>query len=354
MALRLSGRDWTRLSPMNASETWAGAGRFSTTLHRSAGRRFPSCARTEVPARDGETRDETSSRVTSRHLSGRGVLVGYARVSTQDQDTALQIDALKTAGCTEIFAEKASGAQRDRPQLAAALDSMRPGDTLVVWKLDRLARSVKQLVETVEDLAARRIGFRSLTEDMDTTTAGGTLIFNVFASLAEFERSIARERARAGLDAARARGRVGGRPAALNERDLQEARALLKDPSITVEQVAMRLGVGASTLYRHLPGGVLRGLPAPFRHLGNRSESAPESSIEPGCPTGHPRFPLCSPIRATTYPRLGADSHQFPTLTERIRSLAPGNSSFIRGFRIENLTRTQACGNGRLVRIRVK
>jgi DNA invertase Pin-like site-specific DNA recombinase len=187
--------------------------------------------------------------------SGGGALVGYARVSTQDQDTALQINALKAAGCTKIFAEKASGAQRERPQLAAALDSMRPGDTLVVWKLDRLARSMKQLVETVEDLAARRIGFRSLTEAMDTTTAGGTLIFNVFASLAAFERTILRERTRAGLDADRARGRVGGRPAALNERDLQEARALLKDPSITFEQVAKRLGVGASTLYRHLPGG---------------------------------------------------------------------------------------------------
>ena len=186
---------------------------------------------------------------------GRGALVGYARVSTQDQHPELQLDALKEAGCARLFVEKASGAQRERPQLAAALDYMRPGDTLVVWRLDRLARALKQLIETVEGLEAQSIGFRSLTEAIDTTTAGGKLVFHIFASLAEFERSIIRERTRAGLDAARARGRVGGRPAALTERDLQEARALLKDPTITVEQVAKRLGVGASTLYRHLPGG---------------------------------------------------------------------------------------------------
>ena len=186
---------------------------------------------------------------------GSGILVGYARVSTQEQDTGLQIDALKSAGCARIFAEKASGAQRERPQLTAALDYMRPGDTLVVWKLDRLARSMKQLIETVEGLAERGVGFRSLTEAMDTTTAGGTLIFNIFASLAEFERSIIRERTRAGLAAARARGRVGGRPRSLSAEDLQQARALLADPDITVEQVAKRLGVGVSTLYRQLPGG---------------------------------------------------------------------------------------------------
>ncbi len=132
---------------------------------------------------------------------------------------------------------------------------MREEDTLVVWKLDRLARSLKQLIETVEDLEQRGIGFRSLTEAIDTTTAGGKLVFHIFAALAEFERSIIRERTSAGLAAARARGRKGGRPPALSESDLQEARALLKDPAITVDQVAKRLGVAASTLYRHLPGG---------------------------------------------------------------------------------------------------
>lgn len=183
------------------------------------------------------------------------MLVGYARVSTQDQDPALQLDALKAAGCEKLFTEKASGAQRERPQLQAALDYMRDGDTLVIWKLDRLARSLKQLIETVEGLAARGIGLRSLTEAIDTTTSGGKLIFHIFGALAEFERGVIRERTRAGLDAARARGRTGGRPPALSPDDLAAAKALLRDPDITVEQVAHRLGVVPSTLYRHIPGG---------------------------------------------------------------------------------------------------
>ena len=149
--------------------------------------------------------------------------------------------------------EKASGAQRERPELQAALDYTRAGDTLVIWKLDRLARSTKQLIETVEALGQREVGFRSLTEAIDTTSAGGRLVFHIFASLAEFERAIVRERTRAGLDAARARGRKGGRPPALSEQGLR--KAMLRDPQITVEEVAAQLGVGASTLYRHLPGG---------------------------------------------------------------------------------------------------
>ena len=183
------------------------------------------------------------------------MLIGYARVSTQDQNPELQLDALKKGGCEKVFTEKASGAQRDRPQLTAALDYMREGDTLIVWKLDRLARSLKQLIETVEELERRGIGFRSLTEAIDTTTAGGKLVFHLFAALAEFERSIIRERTNAGLQAARERGRTGGRPPALSEKDIQEAKALLRDPEITVNQVAKRLSVAASTLYRHLPGG---------------------------------------------------------------------------------------------------
>jgi DNA invertase Pin-like site-specific DNA recombinase len=181
------------------------------------------------------------------------VLVGYARVSTQDQDPALQLDALKAVGCEKVFTEKLSGAQRERPQLRAALDYMRAGDTLVIWKLDRLARSLKQLIETVEDLADRGIGLRSLTESIDTGTNGGRLIFHIFAALAEFERGVIRERTRAGLDAARARGRLGGRPPALTAKDLAAAKALLRDPEISVEEIARRLGVAASTLYRHLP-----------------------------------------------------------------------------------------------------
>jgi DNA invertase Pin-like site-specific DNA recombinase len=183
------------------------------------------------------------------------MLVGYARVSTQDQQPTLQLDALNAAGCERVYVEKASGAQRDRPELKAALDYLRPGDALVVWKLDRLARTLKQLIETVEGLKKQGIGFRSLTENIDTTTAGGTLVFHIFASLAEFERSVIRERTRAGLRAARARGRIGGRPPALKDRDLAVARALLSDPGISVEEVARRLNVAPSTLYRHFPGG---------------------------------------------------------------------------------------------------
>jgi DNA invertase Pin-like site-specific DNA recombinase len=183
------------------------------------------------------------------------MLVGYARVSTQDQNPALQLDALKAAGCEKVFVEKASGAQRDRPELLAALDYLRAGDSLVVWKLDRLARSLKQLIETVELLESRRIGLRSLTEAIDTTTAGGKLVFHVFGALAEFERSIIRERTRAGLEAARARGKKGGRPPALVAKDLAAAKAMLSDPEITMEEVAKRLKVAPSTLYRHMPGG---------------------------------------------------------------------------------------------------
>src|SRR5262249_25611674 len=181
--------------------------------------------------------------------------VGYARVSTQDQDLALQLDALQAAGRARIYTEKASGAQRDRPQLRAALDDLRADDTLVVWKLDRLARSLRQLLDTVEALHTRQIGLRSLTEAIDTGTPGGTFVFHLFGALAEFERAIIRERTRAGLTAARARGRTGGRPPALSAADKQAARAWLTDPAITVEEVAKRLQVSPATLYRHLPGG---------------------------------------------------------------------------------------------------
>ena len=181
------------------------------------------------------------------------MFVGYARVSTQDQKTELQIDALKQAGCERIFEEKASGAQRDRPELKAALDYIRQGDTIVVWKLDRLARSLKQLLETVEDLEGRGIGLKSLTENIDTGTSGGRLVFHIFGALAEFERSIIRERTIAGLAAARSRGRVGGRPKSLTDDDVAAARAMLREPDITAKDVAGRLNVSVATLYRYLP-----------------------------------------------------------------------------------------------------
>jgi DNA invertase Pin-like site-specific DNA recombinase len=181
------------------------------------------------------------------------VFVGYARVSTQDQNPALQLDALKAVGCEKVFVEKASGARRDRPELKAAIDYIREGDALVVWKLDRLARSLPQLIETVALLEARGVGLRSLTESIDTTTAGGRLIFHVFGALAEFERGVIRERTRAGLDAARARGKIGGRPRKLTDNDIRAAKAMLADGGITVGEVAKRLNVAPSTLYNHLP-----------------------------------------------------------------------------------------------------
>lgn len=183
------------------------------------------------------------------------MLVGYARVSTHDQDPALQHDALEKAGCERVFTETASGAQRDRPELKAALDYMRPGDTLVVWRLDRLARSMKQLIETVEGLENRQVGFRSITESIDTTTSGGKLVFHIFGALAEFERTIIQERTRAGLAAARARGRTGGRPPVLDDKDKAAAIALLRDPEIPVKEVARRLGISLAALYHHFPGG---------------------------------------------------------------------------------------------------
>ncbi len=180
-------------------------------------------------------------------------LVGYARVSTRDQNAALQREALAKAGCDRVFEEAASGAQRDRPQLMAALDYVRAGDTLIVWKLDRLARSLKQLIETVEELERRNIGFRSLTEAIDTTTTGGRLVFQIFGALAEFERGLIRERTNAGLEAARAQGRFSGRPTKITEKDIQAAKALLSGTDLTVEEAARRVGVSPATLYRHLP-----------------------------------------------------------------------------------------------------
>ena len=183
------------------------------------------------------------------------MLIGYARVSTQEQNPALQHDALMEAKCEKIYTEKASGAQRDRPQLIAALEFMREGDTLVVYKLDRLARSLRQLIDTVEMMQTRGIGFRSLTEAIDTTSPGGMLIFHIFAALAEFERGIIRERTKAGLAAARARGKVGGRPPALSDADLATAKALLRDRNVSLNEIARRMGVSISTLYLHIPGG---------------------------------------------------------------------------------------------------
>jgi DNA invertase Pin-like site-specific DNA recombinase len=196
-------------------------------------------------------------------VPGPGYKIGYARISTLDQNLALQQDALKEAGCDKIFIEQMSGAVSDRPALREALDYARSGDTLIVWKLDRLARSMKQLIETIENLRLRNIGFRSLTEAIDTTTAQGVLVFHMFSALAEFERALIRERTRAGLAAAKRAGRTGGRPPKLSEDDLDVARTLLANPDITVSNVADRLGVSPATLYRYLPAAKAANSPSP-------------------------------------------------------------------------------------------
>jgi DNA invertase Pin-like site-specific DNA recombinase len=181
-----------------------------------------------------------------------GHLLGYARVSTTDQQPHLQVDALTAAGCYRVFTETASGARTDRPTLEQLLDQLRPGDTLVVWKLDRLGRSLRHLVDTVTGLADRGIGFRSLQESIDTTTPGGKLVFHVFAALAEFERDLIRERTNAGLAAARSRGRHGGRPSVLTGHKLQVAEEMYRSGQYTVAAIAKTLGVSRASLYRHL------------------------------------------------------------------------------------------------------
>lgn len=183
-----------------------------------------------------------------------GELVGYARVSTSGQDLALQLDALQQAGCaaTRIYRDVGSGSITDRPQLTRCLDYLRDGDTLVVWRLDRLGRSLKHLIATIAELEARNVAFRSLQENVDTSTAAGRLQLHLFAALAEFERELGRERTRAGLQAARARGRVGGRRTVITARKLRAALAMRETGEMTMSEIAAELGVGEATLYRHL------------------------------------------------------------------------------------------------------
>ena len=175
-------------------------------------------------------------------------LIGYARVSTAEQDTALQTDALSRAGCEKIFEDTASGTKAERPGLAAALAYLREGDVLVVWRLDRLGRSLPHLIEVVDGLQARGVGFRSLTEDMDTTTPGGRLVFHVFGALGQFERDLIRERTRAGLAAAAARGRKGGRKPVVTADKLQRAKAYMAH-GLTVREAATRVKVSKTSLY---------------------------------------------------------------------------------------------------------
>ncbi|MFD9486262.1 recombinase family protein [Streptomyces sp. NPDC059991] len=183
-----------------------------------------------------------------------GHLIGYARVSTDDQEAQLQVDALEAAGCSRIFIDKASGKSAKRPELTAALDYLRSGDSLCVWKLDRFARSLIDLVTLVDGLSRRGIGFKVLTgtlANIDSDTADGRLMLQVVGAMAEFERSLIKERTKAGLEAAKAQGRTGGRPTVINDDKLTVAK-VRKAQGESVSAIAKALGVSRATLYRHL------------------------------------------------------------------------------------------------------
>lgn len=181
------------------------------------------------------------------------MFIGYARVSTDDQDLSLQIDALEKAGCNKIFRDKASGAKKERPGLLAALEYVRDReDTLVVWRLDRLGRSLQHLIETMKVLDDRAVGFKSLQESIDTTTSGGRLIFHIFGALAEFERNLIRERTMAGLEAARARGRKGGRRKALDKEGRELLYKTYDAQKHSVKEMCKMFGVSKPTLYSYI------------------------------------------------------------------------------------------------------
>ncbi|MBC6445245.1 MAG: recombinase family protein [Alphaproteobacteria bacterium GM202ARS2] len=178
--------------------------------------------------------------------------IGYARVSTAEQNLDLQRDALKEAGCDRIFEDKVSGVRSDRPELARALDMLRAGDTLVIWRFDRLSRSLKDLLDKVEALKATEVQLVSIQESVDTSTATGVLMFQLFGLLAEFERNLIRERSLAGMEAARARGRKGGRPWALDEKRAQAMLAMYKSREVSVSVILETFGVSKTTLYKYV------------------------------------------------------------------------------------------------------
>src|SRR5215210_2037351 len=186
------------------------------------------------------------------------MLIGYARISTQDQTLNLQKDALEKIGCSKIFTDTASGAKAERTGLNEALEYVREGDTLVVWRLDRLGRSLKHLIETITKLNNRKVGFQSITENIDTTTSGGKLVFHIFGALAEFERDIIKDRTKAGLSAARARGRLGGRPKAKTldtPKKVALAQSLYDNSNNTIDEICRTLNVSRATLYRYINTG---------------------------------------------------------------------------------------------------
>ena len=180
------------------------------------------------------------------------MLIGYARVSTADQYLSMQEDALKSAGCEDIFTDVSSGAKAARPGLHAALSHLRKGDTLVIWKLDRLGRSLAHLIQVIKELNEKGIGFKSLQENIDTLTSGGQLIFHIFGALAEFERELIRERTQAGLKATRIRGRLGGRPLLLNSRQIKNLKKHYKKGDLSVNEICKLFNITKPTLYRYL------------------------------------------------------------------------------------------------------
>lgn len=184
------------------------------------------------------------------------MLIGYARVSTDDQNLDLQRDALTKSGCEQLFEDQLSGATSERPGLHQAIQYARPGDTLVVWRLDRLSRSLKDLIEMVSLLESKGIGLRSIQESIDTSSSSGKLIFHIFGALAEFERNLIRERTQAGLQAARARGRHGGRPKALNKNMEELAKKLYLEKNHSVNEICEIVGVSKPTLYKYLKSSI--------------------------------------------------------------------------------------------------
>lgn len=183
------------------------------------------------------------------------MLIGYARVSTQDQNLNLQKDELIKFGCTKIYEDVASGAKSARTGLEAAIDFAREGDTLVIWKLDRLGRSLRDLIEIVMRLEQEGVSFVCITQNIDTRTPSGKLFFHIFGALAEYERELIRERTKAGLTAARARGRKGGRKPAMNEEQIEQARAMMNNPKLKIKSIIKTLGVSKATLYKYVPMG---------------------------------------------------------------------------------------------------
>jgi DNA invertase Pin-like site-specific DNA recombinase len=227
--------------------------------------------------------------------------VGYARVSTREQTIDLQVDALTQAGCTKVYTEVISGARAERPILAQVLEMLRAGDVLVIWKLDRLGRSLTHLLTIVTDLMTRQVGLKSLNDPIDTTTPQGRLIFNLFASLAEFEREVIRERTQAGLSAARARGRLGGRPKGLPrkaEATAYAAETLYREGRLSTQDIADKLHISKSTL-----------MPICARAVCRSGPPATSPRHPPGFPVVRPKPNKCT-IRGNKHDWTGLDARE--------------------------------------------